>query len=297
MTLDSLACFCAVIDTGSFRLAADRVHRTQPAVSQQIKNLEREFRTTLVDRKSGSPTLAGKALYEKAKRLIANADDLARELRDFDESEVPELRVGASDTLALYYLPTAVRRFREAMPRTRLVMHTRSSDLVTEELWEGKLDLAIVTLPVTRDELEVQEVLRQNLVLIAPRRASFTNFAPLKTGQRITLRGLRNAPFVLLHEETRTGRLLREHFRSCDFEPQVALDGGSFEVIKRYVIEGLGVGIVPEIGVTTEERKTLSVCNVAGLPKIPIGAVRRRDAYETKAALAFRTGLSRLSGI
>ena len=70
MTLDALRCFCAVVDAGSFRLAAERVHRSQPAVSQQIKALEKESGQVLLDRKTGSLTPAGRVVYEKGRGLI-----------------------------------------------------------------------------------------------------------------------------------------------------------------------------------------------------------------------------------
>lgn len=290
MNLDALRCFCAVVDTGNFRLAAERVHRSQPAVSQRIKTLEREYGQTLLDRKTATPTPAGRIVYARATALLHDADGLARELEDFDESAGHELRVGTSDTNALYFLPRYVREFAEAMPHTRLVVISRSSDAVAEGVHRGELDLGIVTLPVAREGLEARELFRQQLTLVLPAKH------PLSARRRLSLSRLVGEPFVLLQRETRTGTLLREFFREQAFDPQVVLDSGSFEVLKRYVVEGVGLSFLPEIVVTGADRNALATVRVPGLPAIRIGAVWRTGAYQTKAAEAFLQLLPRTRG-
>ena len=77
MTLDQLKSFCAIVERGSFRAAALETHRSQPAVSQQLKSLERELgKRSLIDRKSGRPTALGRVVYERARKLLLDADTL-----------------------------------------------------------------------------------------------------------------------------------------------------------------------------------------------------------------------------
>lgn len=286
MTLDGIRCFCAVIDTGNFRLAAERVHRTQPAVSQQIKTLEREFGMVLLDRKTAKPTPGGSILYEKGKALIQGAEGIRQELAEFDELARYELRIGASDTNALYFLPPYIREFSKRMPQTRLAVITRSSDDIADEVQGGAIDLGIVTLPVARANLAARALFEQRLVLVAPRGH------PLSGRKRVSLANLKDEAFVLLQRETRTGRLLEAFFQEHDFEPRVVLDSGSFEVIKRYVAEGIGLSFLPEIVVTHVDQQDLETIHVPGLPAIQIGAIWREGAYETKAAKAFLELLS-----
>ena len=168
MTLDALRCFCAILDTGSFRAAAEAVHRSQPAVSQQVKALEKELGQVIYDRAAGLPTPAGRLVYERARALIDGADGLVRELKDFDEAASQELRVGASDTNALYFLPDRVRKFSERMPNTRLALVTRSTDEIGAAVQRGDLDLGIVTLPLEGGTLESRELFAQRLALVVP---------------------------------------------------------------------------------------------------------------------------------
>lgn len=280
MTLDALRCLCAVVEEGSFRAAAERVHRSQPAVSQQVKSLEREIGNVVLERKTCRLTPIGRRLYDRARHLLAEADSLTRELEDFDESQIHELRVGTSDTMALYILPAAVGAFAQAMPQTRLVMVNRSSDAIAEEVLRGELDLGIVTLPVSREALQEQDLFRQQLVLVAPRGHA------LEGRRRVSLSELREEPLLMLDAGTRTGRLLRDHFRREAFSPQVMLDSGSFEVIKRYVAEGIGVAVLPRIVVTPADRD-LTTVEVPGLPYVRIGAIWRKHAYRTRAERVF----------
>jgi len=285
MTLDALRCFCAVVDAGGFRGAAERVHRSQPAVSQQIKALERESGQVLFDRRERRVTPAGQALYDRARQLICDADALSRELRDFDEAAGGELRLGASDTTTLYLLPPYVRAFAKAMPQVRLVIVNRPSEAIADLVLRGDIDLGITTLPIGHDDIVERELFRQRLVLVTPKKS------PLVKGKPLRLNDLRNERFLLLDAHTRTGALLRDHFRREQFDPQVAMDSGSFEVIKRYVAEGIGLSFLPESVISAADRGLVATA-VEGLPTVRIGAIWRRAAYRSKGAAAFLHALT-----
>ena len=280
MTLESLRQFRALIESGSFRVAAERVHRSQPAVSHQLKALERELGHMLLERKTGKPTPAGQRLYDRACRLLSDAEAMRRELNEFDESQARELRLGTSDTTALYFLPPVIRRFARSMPQTRLTIVNRPTEAIAEQVSLGDLDLGIITLPAGRPNLEARELFRQELVLVVP--ASHR----LSRSRRVELSDLHDELFLLLDAGTRTGALLRSHFRRTGFEPQVVLDSGSFEVIKRYIAEDVGVSFLPKIVITRADR-ALTTLQVRGLPEVSIGAVWRKDSYQTQAEKTF----------
>ena len=286
MTLDAMRCFCAVVDHGSFRLAGEAVHRSQPAVTQQVQALEREFGQVLLDRKTCTPTAAGQVVYERGSKLLLAAEGLHTEIADFEESGARELVVGTSDTNALYFLPGHVGAFARAMPRTRLVVHCRSSDAVANGVQRGELDLGIVTLPTDHEALETRRLFEQRLILAVPKAH------PLAKQQGTSLPRLQDETFVLMHEDTRTGRLLRDYFQRQSFSPQVVMDSGSFEVIKQYVASGVGLSIIPEMVLRPHDRETIEALNLPGLPRVSIGAIWRKDAYQTKAARAFLSEIS-----
>ncbi len=280
MNIEAWKCFCAVVEEGSFRAAADRLHRSQPAVSQQIKSLERELGHVLLERKTCRLTPMGSLLYDRTRHILNETESLARELEDFDETQAGDLRVGTSDTTALYVLPEVVRLFAQNMPQTHLTMVNRPSQAIAEQVARGELDLGIVTLPISNEGLIERELFEQELVLVAP-----ANHA-LAARNRVNLSELREEPFLMLNHHTRTGAVLHALFSREAFNPQVVLDSGSFEVIKRYVGEGIGVAFLPRVAVTPEDTQ-LATVNVPGLPRVRIGVIQRRHAYHTKAERAF----------
>jgi DNA-binding transcriptional LysR family regulator len=280
MTLDALKCFCALVETGSFRAAAERVFRSQPAVSQQMRSLEQEVGHTLVDRRTGRATAQGEVLYGRARDILRAMEALQRELADHDAGPAGELRLGTSDTTAMYLLPPYVRRFAEGLPQARLAVTNRSSDAIAAQVVRGELDLGIVTLPQNHADLAEEPLFQQRLRLVVPRGHR------LAKRKSATLEDLRDMPILMLDNRTRTGALLGEFFRRTGFTPTVFLDSGSFEVIKRYIAEGTGVSFLPETVMGVHDSELVAV-PMEGLPEITIGVIWRRDAYLGRAARAF----------
>ena len=248
-------------------------------MSQQIKTLERELGHVLVDRRSGLPTAIGDVLYRRGRDLVLAAEGLREELADLDETWSRDLRVGSSDTTALYILPRFVKAFAERMPDTRLVTVSRSTDAIVEHVLKGDVDLGIVTLPCAHADLHEQALWDLKLAAAVPRNH------PLATRKRVRLQHLAEYPYLALQTQTRTGSSLWEHFRSHGVEPAVILDSGSFEVIKRYVAEGLGISVLPELFVSPGDGVT--IVHVAQLPVLHIGAIWRRGAYQSRATREF----------
>ncbi len=278
--LDAVRCFLAVVETGSFHAAAQRLHRTQPAISQRVRALEAQCGDTLLDRRTRKPTAAGRIVLERGQALLRAAEALEAEVRESVASG-GELRVGTSDTNALYFLPQRVRRFARTMPDVRVFIHCRSSDDVAGAVERGDLDLGIVTMPVVRPGLEVRPLFDQRLVLVVPKGHALSNRS------RTTMDQLRGEPMVLIQEETRTGTQLRRFFQQSGFEPNTVMDSGSFEVIKQYVAEGVGVSILPELALREEDTRRLAQLRVPGLPSVAIGVVWRTGGYLSPAAQAF----------
>tara|TARA_R110001592_G_scaffold44843_2_gene143862 strand:- start:423 stop:1295 length:873 start_codon:yes stop_codon:yes gene_type:complete len=283
MTLEALRCLCAIIETRSFRAAAERLHRSQPAISQQLKSLEREVGHSLVERKTGRPTPVGELIYAQGTEILQSVESLSHEVADFASVANRELRVGTSDTTALYVLPPLVHEFSSRMPETRVVLVNRNSGAIVEQVLDGTLDLGIVTLPTEMADLEEVALFRQRFVVVVPRSH------PLATKRRLSLEALAGEHFVLLEEATRTGAMLRRFFAEYHFTPQVVVDSGSFEVIKRFVSEGVGISLLPEMVVRPDD--PVQSIPMTGLPEVTLGAIWRRGAYQSKAQRAFVTML------
>jgi DNA-binding transcriptional LysR family regulator len=278
MTLEQLRCFCAIVERGSFRAAAEEIHRSQPAVSQQLKALERELgKRSLIDRRTGRPTSLGRLVYERARGILLDTHALQAQLADLDEAAERDLRIGSSDTTALYLLPEHLRRLSERLPQTHITLINRSSDGIAELVARGTLDLGLVTLPLNHEELEERALVQQRLVAVLPAAH------PLARARKLSLERLVQEPLLQLDPGTRTGALLAQYLRQHGVTPRVVLDSGSFEVIKRYVAEGLGVSFLPE-HVVQDTDPGIAKRHLPGLPEVTIGAIWRRDNYLSSGA-------------
>ena len=280
MTLEALRCFCAVVDEGSFHAAARRLHRSQPAISHQVRALERETGYPLLNRRTGRATPPGEQVYARGKRLLADAENLLRAASAVNGEPPQEIRIGCSDTTALYLLPQAVREFTRTNPRTRLRLLSRSTDELLAATKRGDLDVAIVTLPVNDDELDISPFGAQRFVLVAPAGHA------LAKRKRIRLASVAHLAFLQLDPSTRTGSMLRGHLRNAGIAPPIAVDSGSFEVIKRYVAEGVGVALLPEIAMERREKNLVAIA-VPEIPSVEFGAVWQSGGYRNAAAESF----------
>jgi len=249
-------------------------------VSLQLKTLEQICGQKLIERKRCVPTPAGKRLYERALGILANVESAVKEVKDFDDAATQSLRAGAGDTTALYILPSVLQTFSRAMPNARVMLVNRPTTSLVEMVLRGNLDIAIVTLPLHHVELDSNDVCEEQLVAVAPRGHRLAN------RRTLALSDLSKEPILLLDPNTRTGTILTDFFRDHSFTPMVLLESGSFEVIKRYVATGLGIAFLPEIALTASDKGIVKLA-VRGLPVVRLGAIWRRQTYQTRAAQLF----------
>ncbi len=147
-TLRQLEYFVAVIDHGAFHSAAKACGVSQPGLSAQLQELERQLGVVLVERARPKvlPTEAGAALLERARALLLGAQDLTEAARTHARPFTGPLRLGVIPTVAPYLLPSAVPALRNAHPDLRLFIHEDETDRLLEQLERGHMDLLLLSL-------------------------------------------------------------------------------------------------------------------------------------------------------
>jgi len=140
-----LRAFIAVAETGRMTTAAKIVHRTQGAISQQIKRLETQFDARLFDRKAGSASLTreGEKLLVNAHRLISLNDEIMDRMRTVDFTG--EVRLGVAHDIVRAMMPPVLRRFRQEHPNVLITLMSDTTQTLRADLRERKIDLAILT--------------------------------------------------------------------------------------------------------------------------------------------------------
>jgi DNA-binding transcriptional LysR family regulator len=248
MDTDRLAVFRAVAREGGFSRAAQRLFRTQPAVSQSIRVLEDELGQRLFDRQGRRTTLtpAGRILLEHADEAFAALERARDRMSSLSSLDIGLLRVAASDTTTCYVLPPVLRTFRDRHPGVELRISNRPTPAAVSDVADREADLALVTLPVKRPGLSALRLVAQEDVAV------FAPDHPISRRRRIDLGQLARHPLLMLDQRSQTRRWLDALLASESLVPQIAMELGSVEVVKEMAALGFGVGVVPAFAIEHE---------------------------------------------
>ena len=167
MDCDQLTTFLEVAKLRNFSRAGEKVFLSQSAVSAQIRQLEQEYGTRLLDRsgKRVRLTPAGEVLFEYGTRLLALRDESLRAVADQGSSPRGVLAIGANEATCLYVLPRAFEEYRRLYPQVQISIYRNFSRKILERIQDGTIDVGIVTLPVKLPLLKVERIFRDRLML------------------------------------------------------------------------------------------------------------------------------------
>ncbi len=291
---DRLRAFLAVAREGGFSRAARALGRTQSSLSQAVRALELELGETLFVREAREVELteAGLILREHAERAfqeVARARDALLSLRKLTRGT---LRVGTSDTLATYVLPSVFAAFRRRYPAVELRLDNRTSPAVAERVAARGVDLGVLSMPLPQelriegkpasDSLRIEVLATQEDVLIAPPNH------PLSLRRFVGLEKLAGEPMVMLDRSTASRALFDARMAALGVRAQVVMEMGSVEVLKRLVELGFGLSVVPAFAARREcAQGTLRAVRLKGLPARQIGLATPTSGPLSHAARAF----------
>ncbi|MGE5528753.1 MAG: LysR substrate-binding domain-containing protein [Patescibacteria group bacterium] len=286
MELSQLRTFVRVAAEGSFSRAAQALHLTQPAVSQQVRGLERELGLTLLYRKgkSVSPTRAGEILLEHAQALVAAADRGRAAMDEFRTGRRGRLVLGAGNTTITFRLPRLLREYRRRHGAIEIIVRSGNSDQLLALLAQGQIDLALVTSPVEGSGLQAVPLFDDEIILI------LQGGHRLGRGGALSPAALVGTPSILFARGSGFRRFLDERFALAGYQPEVVMELDSIEGIKRLVQIGLGISFLPRIAVEEELASgLLCTASVVGLAptRRTTRAVYRREQYPAEPFRAF----------
>ena len=248
MDLLQLEHFLAVAEEGSFTRAAERVSRTQPAVSQSIKKLEEELGAPLFARDvhDVSLTEAGKALVEYARKMVQTRDAAMRMLGSLKHLSSGTLNIAAHESAAVYLLPAALREYMRRFPDIRVGIHRSRLAEIPRKVVDREMHVGFVKDEPSFRELQCVPVHADEMVLVA------SPHHPFARRHGLTIRDLDGEPFILHRlcsaTEQKILRLFEEHRTRC----RIVAEVWSFENIKSLVQAEVGVAIVPRVTVRRE---------------------------------------------
>lgn len=243
--LRQLAYFVEVADWRHFTRAALELGVTQPTLSKQIRALERSVGSPLFRRGHGAVELtsAGEALLPHARRMLIDADNAFRAVGEVAELRRGRVRLGATPSTLAGILPQVLMEYHRSHPAIELEIHEAGSRVLSAELKNGQIDLAVLIAPQSRtdDEIASTVVLTERLLLVSPPDSDLP--------EAVDITALADLPLVMFRE----GYDLRDvTLRACaaaGFEPRFSVEGGEMGSVLRFVEAGLGHAVVPEIAI------------------------------------------------
>jgi DNA-binding transcriptional LysR family regulator len=288
MDTRQLAAFCAVVERRSFSQAAERLGVTQPAVSLQVRALEKRLGRQLLDRSGRrvEPTEAGRRLYRGAQRLLAFEDQLLADVAAGAEGELSgELSLGASTGPAAIVVPVLLCEFQRRHPAVRIALEVHDTQTVVDRVAERELELGIVGAARRHRGVRFEPFLRDEVILASPPGHRFA-------GRSVDLEELRSEPLIVMQEGAGVRQVLEDELRRLGTrlrDLDVPLVLGLQESVRAAVLAGYGVTFISRTAVESElAAGTLAEGRVEGMDGTrEISLVRGTGRVSTRAAEGF----------
>lgn len=286
MDLMQLEMFVAMVEEQNFHKAAERVFRTQPALSMALRKLEQEIGSQLFDRSDRSNytlTDSGEVLYDYAKRLLSLRNETLHTLQNLHTLQAGRLRIGANESTSLYLLPQIILGFREQYPRIKIEVFRQFSARLPLEVRQRVLDIAILSFLPEETDLETTLIMRDKLVLIASPEHQMAR------EKSVHIRDLGGESFIAHNAQSPARQKVIDTFRRFQTPLNITTEIATIETIKKFVAKNIGLGFAPLMCVKEElERGELVVIPVEGFQhERQLWVVRRRTDAHSHAANAF----------
>lgn len=291
MNLTVLKTFCDLVDSGSFSRAAESNYVSQSAVSQQLSKLESTLSVQLISRGGGIvvPTEAGKAFYRGAKEICRRYEQLVGEVRSVSDSVRGTLRVGTIYSVGFYFLDPYVREFFQKHPEANLHVSYTSWNQIYASVIDGEMDMGIVACPDANRSLDIIPLEEEQLVVVCPPND------PLAHRESVVAADLEGRKFAAFSGNIPTRRHIDKLLKAAKVHVNITLEFDNIELLKRVIMIGSAVSILPEESVISETQRGDLVFVPFRYPKRwtrPVGIVRRKDRQPTPAEVQFLTILA-----
>ena len=264
MKLQQMRYVCEVARQGlNLSEAAQHLHTSQPGISKQIRQLEDELGVDIFVRKGKRVieiTPPGKAIIAIAERMLRDAENLKQVGKEYSSEDVGNLTIATTHTQARYVMPQVIAKFTKRYPKVRLNLHQGNPTQISEMVSSGESDIAIATEAIELfDELIMLPCYRWNRCVVVPPKH------PLLKQKILTLEQIAKHP-IITYDSAFTGRSKINHaFELRGLKPNVVLTAIDSDVIKTYVAQGLGIGILANMSFDPKTEKNLRAIDASHL--------------------------------
>jgi DNA-binding transcriptional LysR family regulator len=284
MDLDQLHTFLEIVRLKSFSKAAQSCFRTQPAISAQVRQLEQELKASLFERLGTKIALteAGRIFADYAEQILELRRQAQNSINELERVPRGELVIAANEATCIYVLPRVFSEFKKQFPNVQILVDRSYGARVVEAVVDNQADFGITQLPVKEKRLQVVKIHSDEIKVLVP------VDHPLAAKSQILPEDLVNVP-LLMPKAGITRNRLAAWIEPVEDEVQISMELDSTEMIKRFVMAGLGAGFLA--GAHCQEEVAAGKIAAISLGPEPmprqIGLIYRKDKALSKAALAF----------
>ncbi len=282
MDLRQLAALTAVADHESFSAAARALHTVQSNVSTHVARLEKELGVVLVDRATGLLTDAGEVVARRSRQIQAELDAMAGDVASLHDEVTGHVRLGVIGTTARWLVPPLLGAFTERHPRVQLVVVDATTSSLLPQLVAGRLDLAVVNLPVDDPDVTSEALFDEDPTLVTPLDH------PLASQERVTLADIARYPILLEPQGTGFRDVLDEQAEALGITlvPQAQIDG--MRLLATLAFQGFGAALLPASAATNWVGGDWRRVMVDGIDGRTVGLARRKRGLLSAPARALR---------
>ncbi|MUT64348.1 LysR family transcriptional regulator [Paenibacillus sp. NEAU-GSW1] len=288
MNISQLETLLTISKTMSFRKAGELLNLTQPAVSAQIRTLEDEFKTVLIDRNQPvTLTDHGQVFLEHAERILAIVEELKQKLSDLSSTPQGHIVLGTTSSIAIQFLPRVLSYFQDQFPLIKSTIHTMPSSQVMTSVENGSVDIGITYLSEKNPNVDSSTLYYDTFELVV------SPAHPLSHLTHAKFEDLKDIPLIMLAPDTLGRRFLDQIFRKYNMEPNIIVELSSSEEVKRMVEINLGAAVVSKLSIFDElKRGSLRMIKVKELEiSHPVGVVYKSGRYLNTAMQQFLSDL------
>lgn len=295
MDLRQIRALVAVADHQSFSAAARSLHTVQSNVSTHIARLERELRASLVDRSTGKLTQEGEAVVSRARRIEDELDAITADIASLVGEITGVVRIGVIGTTARWFVPSLLERAEAAYPKLRLIIVDATTTSLVPQVVEGRLDTALVNLPVDNPDIDTELLFLEDCVVLAPMSH------PIAAFDEIDLAELARHPLLVPPRGTTFRDVADREAADRGLELQIRAEVDGVRLLASLAFQGFGAALVPasaaprhlqsgpwkRVPVTDIARRSVGlVTNRRSSPAAPAREVRRmiRETIAANAA-------------
>jgi LysR family hydrogen peroxide-inducible transcriptional activator len=274
MNIRDLKYIVAVAKEKNFAQASKKMYVSQPALSMQIKKLEQSLGVNIFerDKKNFLITPIGEEIIKKAEIIINESEQIKQLAKANNDPFSGSFYIGAFPTLASYFFPGFIKKINKKFPKLKIYLVEAKSLELIEKLKSGKIDCALLAMPINDEVIFGKKIFSENFMLATPKNH------PLAKQNKIQLKDLKNQQLMLLED----GHCLRDQaleicsmvnaYENTDFQAT------SLETLRQMVASGTGITLIPQIAVQKNDK--ISYLNIVNAPSREIGLFYRKTSIK-----------------